>query len=181
MHFITWGPDLLYTRQMYLPVRFFTSPAQQVVFSLKSSNSPSSHDAAIKNCNANFVPCFSVWPLPPYLGGPLLNLLGYSWCDCRWDPSLQWFSSYMLCPPVALASLGFLQSKGLPLNSCAPPVPMFVKSLEPEQTLISGYLLWRWVSALELALLQRIWSDSSASLPTQGSWSERSDTNRQLK
>lgn len=50
----------------------------------------------------------------------------------------------MLCLPAELASLGFIQSKGLPLNSCTPPVPMFVKSLEPEQTDI-------WLSAMRIS------------------------------
>lgn len=40
---------------------------------------------------------------------------------------MKWLSSYMLHPPVTLTSLGFLQSRGLPLDSCSPPVLMFVK------------------------------------------------------
>lgn len=72
----------------------------------------------------------SHWPLPLYLGGPIINLSGYSWCGCRQDFSLvrmKWLSSYRLHPPVTPTSLGFLQGRGLPLDSCTPPVLMFVK------------------------------------------------------
>lgn len=40
---------------------------------------------------------------------------------------MKWLSSYMLHPPVTMTSLGFLQSRGLPLDSCTPPVLVFVK------------------------------------------------------
>lgn len=90
----------------------------------------------------------SRWPLPLYLGGPFLNLSGCSCCGCGEDSSLvrmKWLSSYMLHPPVTLAWLGFLQSRGLPLDSCPPPVPVFVKSLEPKQTDL-------WQPAMELSI-----------------------------
>lgn len=89
-------------RQMYVPVsEVFTSPEQHVVWSLQ--NSPFSHDAGIKYCNANLVPCLSVWPLPVYFGGPLLNLSGYSWYDCRWDSSL--WSCYSDYPAICYTHL----------------------------------------------------------------------------
>lgn len=44
---------------------------------------------------------WSHWPLPLYLGGPIINLSGYSWRGCRQDFSLvrmKWLSSYRLTP-----------------------------------------------------------------------------------
>lgn len=154
---------------------------------MKCLSSPSSPDAdvLISIVMLIFFAVFqSHWPLPLYLGGPFLNLSGYSWCGCRQDSSLvrlKRLSSYMLHPPVTLTSLGFLQSRGLPLDSCTPSVLMFVKSLKPKQTLISDCLPRNWVSALELVLLRRIWSDNSASLPRQSSWWERRGAGKQLK
>lgn len=67
LHFNIWGPDLLCTEQtvVYAVPEVFTSSEQHVVFSLKSSNSPLSHDAGIKYCNANLVPFLPVWLTSP--------------------------------------------------------------------------------------------------------------------
>lgn len=154
---------------------------------MTSLSSPSSPDAGMLISNVMLIlfPVLqSQWPLPLYLGGPFLNLPGCSWCGYRRDSSLVWmkgFSSYMLHPPVTLTSLGFLQSRGLPFDSCTPPVRMFVKLSRAKTNSDPDCLLWNWVSALELALLRRVWSENFASLPRQGSWWERSGAGKQLK
>lgn len=120
--------------QMYMSsVKFWL-----VQSDMQTLSSPSSPDAGMLISIVMLI-LFPVlqshWPLPLHLGGPFLNLLGYSWPGCRQASSLvwtKWLSSYMLYPPVILTSLGFLQSRGSPLDSCTPPGLTFVKLSRPK-------------------------------------------------